>query len=312
MTIVELKVSRFTRRIIENSRLPFDLPPSQKHTSTPAYQIYESDTLYLHLCNRRPRQRISPTKLAADLPDTIALVVSDAIAKNILSNTGAIGLYLNQIHRDELNQLLWWETRELHDNDCKLKATEVIALFCNRYKIEPDIDIAVEALNKSWTRFKQRMAVLQKKDEKSFAFFQKKEWQAVHTFSEKKQRKIHAKRVSDAMLTATIAAYIEKNKMSYFQTTKGTTRLKRTMQLQIYVWHVIGGRPVKLCAEKFKIKLSMAYYHITEFQAFLRHAPPILITEPLPIIPNPPLRNPAITVKSQKSPPFSSFHTHPS
>ena len=273
MTILQIPVSKFSKSIIESENRLVDID-----THPPTIFLRHSDTLFLHLCCGRQSRRLQQKKLDALLTESISIAINDNLAAYVHPNIYHIGYYLNEIHREKLNETIWWEVRELHRQDCALEAKQVIECFCERYNIELDVAVNYDTLYRAWTRYKQDLEKTRAEMEKNTSFFYKNRQQTIRQNCKKNSFQTRSIRpnLTDEQLDQIIMDYFTQHEATLFRTSFGNEPRKKLMtQLRIYVHHEVGQRPIAAIAKHFKLKPRTVYYQVASFRNFLLTAPPL-------------------------------------
>lgn len=284
MTIMQIPTSSFSRRILEAEQEPHSL-----QGETPlVLKVAQSDSLFQHLGRRYKGEYLNAEKLRRELPHTVHLLVHDKLADATHRNIWYTGYYLNTLHRERLNEAIWWECRGLQRDDekCKLQAKQVIEAFCDHFGIELDVDINYDTLNKSWTRYRQirerrnmNTRRMQHLGQNNHRFLKKNEARVVpenYRKTRKIRRKIttQAQALSDADLENIAQRYAETHP-KLFLTRENKPRALRIKQLRCYVFYKIGSR--RLCELEKTLQMPLKTIHTAAvaFMHVLLHAPAI-------------------------------------
>lgn len=279
MTILQIPVSMFSKNIIESENRFIDI---DQHP--PVIYLRHSDTLFLHLCCIKPDSRVKNGRLDTLLTETIHVAINDNLAAYVHPNLHHLGFYLNEIHREKLNEIIWWEVRELHNEDGALQAKQVIERFCHRFKIQLDIEVNYETLYRAWTRYKQNLEQTRIELQKNALFFRTNGQQPVRQKCEKTtlNMRIAHTLLSDEQLNQIIMDYFTTHEKTLFRTaTDQQPRKKLLVQLKAYVYNEVGQRPINDVAKRLKMTKRKAYYQVASFRSFLLTAPALPIPEPM-------------------------------
>jgi hypothetical protein len=153
MTIIEIPVTRFSKRIIESE---YDFVNLDNY-ETPVIVLSQNDLLYNFLCTRGFGNITHKKSGKASLSEIISIKVSDKLAQRINKNRAYLGHFLNEIHRNDLLKSLWDKSRIYRiEGGKEMEVKRIIELWCDDKGIELDIDINYDTLYKSWTRYKQK------------------------------------------------------------------------------------------------------------------------------------------------------------
>jgi hypothetical protein len=272
MNIVEIPVSPFSRKLV-----------LARYGATEPIKLTAADTLTGTLCCVKPSDPNKLQKPKEELTATLHFFLNDNLAKHIHRRRWRIGLHLNDVHREKLNEYI--ETSVLHGSGIK----KSIDTFCEKNKIDLETDITFDAVNKDYQRF------VKEKTEKNTAIFPRKNTTSVRYFGEKTTPFLAGGNIyTDADLDALVQKYVTDNP-TLFQTLRGDTRLKLQKQLEVYVYRTIGKRSPRYIANKFKflkryILLNKAKegkkytdfdsqirYSVHAFKVFLKTAPPLSV-----------------------------------
>lgn len=281
MTILQIPTTAFSRCILETENE--HLPPTDAQIPT-LLRVAQSSQLFIHLGGRRNAERLNQKRLKEELNNVVHVSLHDHLADATRRNVWQTGFYLNELHRERLNETVWWECRGLprRSEQCKLQAKQVIEAFCGHFCIELDVDINYDTLYKSWTRYRQTRESTAMNDrrakilgEKKNRFLQKNTPRVVPDFYRKTRQSVRGTSLfSDADLE-TIAENYAATHPSVFLTKEKKPRTIRTKQLRCYIFHQIGKRRLREIKTSLGIAEKTAHAAIVAFMQVLQSAPPI-------------------------------------
>lgn len=196
----------------------------------------------------------------------IDLDVPTAIADKITAAPYRTGLKLKRHARDIFHDYIYARHAQ------GMQVVVAIRNFCTEHEIALDIDISFDALEKSWKRFFY---------EKNRDIFDSNRRKAILQTC----RKIHNQQrtilpYSDDKLDDLIDRYKNENIQLFLVKRRGHPKMKKKLdvQLRIYVYHRLGGRPMDYCRKKLRLNVTERnlYQYVATFDNFLQFAPQIL------------------------------------
>ena len=202
MTILQIPTTAFSRCILETENE--HLPPTNAQIPT-LLRVAQSSQLFIHLGGRRNAERLNQSRLEKELDNVVYLSLHDHLAAATHRNVWQTGYYLNELHRDRLNEAIWWECRGLprRSEICKLQAKQVIEAFCEHFTIELDVDINYDTLYKSWTRYRQNRESAAMNERRTLIL------------GEKKNRKLQKKAITHRKIIAWCIAFFRRRPRSH-------------------------------------------------------------------------------------------------
>jgi hypothetical protein len=271
MTIIEIPVTRFSKRIIESE---YDFVNLDNY-DTPVIVLSQNDLLYNFLCTRGFGNITHKKSGKASLSETISIKVSDKLAQRINKNRAYLGHFLNETHREDLLKSLWDKSRIFRIEGSKeMEAKRIIELWCDDKGIELDIDINYDTLYKSWTRYKQKKQKIKAKTHQNTSHFVRQN-----------VRKNHRKTTSAAQkpflsleeLDTIVDNYLQVHP-DLFRFQKGTPRNGYLKASKVCIYYFLGGFTYSSIAKMLKISINTCKDYKRVFQHIYHKYPPQSIT----------------------------------
>lgn len=269
MKIIEIPVSRFSKRYLESEYALFTLD-----AGNPVIRLSKDSLLYRCLCSHTKnihRYRASTQHL---LTDIVTIEVQDGMAQQINRNRLYLGYFLNELHREELYKTLWKTPHLLHGSGIEKEpeVKKLIESWCSFHNIELDVDINYDTIRRGLTRY------VAKKTE----IYQKQAYNNPSRVHEKHPKKYRygveqlPKLYTHDELNRIADAYIRENTGLFkFKTTQAPHQ-NRMEELKIYIYYYIGGYTTQYIAKILKKNVEFCRKKRRHFCLRLRTFPPIL------------------------------------
>lgn len=250
MTIIEIPVTPFTKRIIESENTIVSYTESNNAVVSIAFR----NTLYKYLCFKQLNSRHTPTLITDKLTETITISLHRDLALQINTNRMEIGHNLNEIYRNKLYEAIWWGTkRSSNPQQQKTEAKEIIEIFCNDYGISIDVDINYETIYRGWTRYKTQKNKakidVSMKNQPQFVRFKR-------GYGRETVKVDMPTMPSDEELEAIIQKYIAQ----YPKLFKRADSTRNLLGLKVYVHYTYGRRTMVHISNIIQQKLSYCYF----------------------------------------------------